>query len=312
MIRFYKNKTPQKGEIVVVSIKTNENSIITCDLLEYEGIEGVICRADVSRNKARVYNSLEEGKIIPVICLNVDVKENGTTYIDLNYVTMDKEQINHYKDRYDKILKIINIFSWIAGSSLEEFNDLEYSEYLNNPKIKYIVQNMLSDNLYMMTKDEICELFFENVYKLYEVLPSWTKCNTVPNFLEKMMERFPRPSISILLNINFQSSKCFGIKEIRKLSNNVTMAYQEFDKDINIEFSVLSTPLFRVVIKSDKINNTNYQQYYDIISSTINNFSNLDTLSQIVSCDINTSSGMKTEFKIISVETESVDEATTI
>ena len=307
MIRFYKNKTPQKGEIVVVSIKTHKNSIITCNLLEYSGIEGVICRADVSRNSARVYNSLEVGQIIPVICSDVDMKPTGEIYIDLNYVTMDKEQISHYKDRYEKILRIIQIFTWICGTSLPQFENVEYNDYINHPEIKAITSSILSDSLYKMTKDEIQELFFEDVYKLHKIASMWKVCSEIPGFSEKLMERFPKPKISIILQLNLQSSKCYGTNEIKILSKKVNDAYQSFDPNINLEFTVITVPTFRVAIKSDNIDNMNYQQYYDIINEIVESFSHLNSSVKIVSHNIETSTGTKLPLKIISVDTEIVE-----
>lgn len=307
MIRFYQNKTPQKGEIVIVSINSKENSLIKCKLLEYDGIEGVICRVDVSRNSAKIYNALEPGKIIPVICCDVNVNETRT-YIDLNYVTMDKQQIAHYKERYEKILKIINVFSWIAGSSSEEFDDIEHFEYLSNPKILKMVQAILSDSLYQMTKDEICELFFDNVYKLHEVAKTWKNCLEIPAFMEKLIERFPKPKINLAINLHFQTNKCLGVKQIKMFFDKIKTCYTSFDSKVNIDIVVLASPLFRLVVNSDNLIDKNYQQYFDIINGLVNDSSLLDC-PKIISCNVETSSGPKNQFKVINVFTEIVEES---
>jgi translation initiation factor 2 alpha subunit (eIF-2alpha) len=111
MIRLYSNKMPVSGEIVVVKITAFDDHtlIINASLLEYGGINGMICRTETSRNSAKRYKRLSVGKVIPVLCSAVDVKPNGDIFVDLNYVTFDKEQFYYIINdaSYNKLFKLI-------------------------------------------------------------------------------------------------------------------------------------------------------------------------------------------------------------
>jgi translation initiation factor 2 alpha subunit (eIF-2alpha) len=290
MIRFYNNIAPNKGETVVASITSTEGAYITCKLLEYEGIEGIICRAEVSRNTIKIYKSLKPGKIIPVICTEVDIKDNNI-YIDLNYVTMDKEQISHYIERYEQIQKIINIFTWIAGTCNPSFNNIEYNDYSNNKFIRKIIYNMLSDSLYKMTKDEIVDLFYNNTYKLHEEAVNWKLCNKVPMFLEKLFDKFPKPNLIINCVITITNTNCSGINEIKKILLNIENNILQFDKEATNNITIISSPMYRIIIKSNNITTINYYNYIDIINNIINNYNNNFINITITNYSIETNSG---------------------
>lgn len=272
MIRFYKNKTPQKGEVVVVCISNIDGPNITCSLLEYEGLQGMICRAEVSRNTMKAYKSLEPGKIIPTVCVAVDIKEDKT-FIDLQYVSMDKTQVKHYKDRYESILKIINAFTWIAGSSLDKFNDLNHNDYLQNEEIRKIVSDMMDDSIHTLTKDEIIEYFYTNVNKLHSEANNWKYCNTIPNFLNKLFERFPKPVLMISSVISIKTNKFNGLSFIKsnllKLEECIKLLDNKALIDIKLLKSSEQIPEFKLTINSDIINENTLDTFKDNISKFV-------------------------------------------
>lgn len=308
MIRFYKNETPVKGETVVVCIKDCSTNNIICELLEYNCMEGMICRADVSRNSTKVFRSLEPGKIIPVICSDVDIK-GDRKYIDLSYATFDKTQIAHYKERYEKIIKIINIFSWIIGSSMDEFKDLEYDEYMSNSKIRSLINTIMSDSLHKMTKDEIIDTFFENTNKLHNEASSWKINEIVPNFMKKLLDKFPKPVFAMNIGISLTSKRSNGIAHIQEFFVHLNELIVKIDDKAVVTLTLESSPQYKLIIKSERITEMNFNTYFESIKNLVDNTNNRFITCKITDSKIEACNGVKIPEKIINVETGLINKA---
>ncbi len=291
MIRLYSNKMPVPGEVVVVRITAYDDHtlIINASLLEYGGLNGMICRAEVSRNSAKQYKRLTVGKVIPVLCSAVDVKPDGTIYVDLNYVTFDKEQYDHYIERYNRFSKIVDSFTWIAAMNLGKLDDVEHDKLIENPEIYALVKKIMKNTLHTLTKDEIDELFFKHTIKLHkEFVPIWKEQIPIDDFDGKMLARFSLPNMKIDLDIEFSSLGCNGVKKLQTFCANFdTFIKEQFDNP-SIVFYNLTSPHFRFTISSSTISDEKCVAFEEL---TRNYFETITTenpqiKSSVVSCKL--------------------------
>jgi len=256
MIRLYSNKMPVSGEIVVVRITAFDDHtlIINASLLEYGGINGMICRTETSRNSAKRYKRLSVGKVIPVLCSAVDVKPNGDIFVDLNYVTFDKEQYDHYIERYNRFSKLVDSFTWMTAMHLGKLDDIEYDKLIEDPDIYDLVKKIIKTTLHTLTKDEIDELFFKQTIKLHrEYIPIWKEHIPIDDFEGKMLIRFPLPNMKIDLDILFSSLGCNGVKKLQTFCENFDTFIKEQLDNSSITFYNLTSPHFRFNISSPSI-----------------------------------------------------------
>lgn len=256
MIRFYNNKAPVPGEIVVVKITAfdDQTLVINASLLEYGGLNGMICRAEVSRNSAKQYKRLTVGKIIPVLCSNVSEKTDGSIYVDLNYVTFDKDQFNHYVERYNRFMRIIDSYTWIVASHLNKTTDIEHNKLLEDSSVYNLVKSIVELTMHTLTKDEIDELFFKQTSRLHKNYVSNWK-NHIPieveDFANKMLIRFPLPNIKIEVDIQFSSFGCNGVKQLQHFCNNFeTFLKEKNNNTVSVTFANMTSPHYRFIIMS--------------------------------------------------------------
>jgi translation initiation factor 2 alpha subunit (eIF-2alpha) len=264
MVRFYKDHTPSKGETVVVKITDCSNNI-TCELLEYDNLQGMICKADVSRNTVKKYNSLSNGKIIPVIVSDI-IKKDNEIFIDLNYVVFDKEQESHYLGRYDKIQKIIKIFTQIAGSYILS-DDCSYEDYYYNEDVLRMVKRMVKSSIHNLSKDEIINMFYENIYLLHETVASWNINDYIIDFNNKLLRYFPKPKLRLIISISINTIRSFGIKFIKKACLDITNDILKLDDSATVNINLIATPEYRIEINSSIMDETNIFEYYNTILS---------------------------------------------
>ena len=312
MVRFYKNKYPIKGENVVVCIIDNSTINIKCSLLEYNCIEAMICRAEVSRMTSKAFKKLKPGDIIPVVCAEVSIKhedDKELVYIDLNYVAMDKDLAKHYKDRYDKIQRIVNFFAELVGSD-NKYSHLIRDEYLLNEDISKTIKLMVKESLHKMSKDEIESLFYENTIQLHEVAKQWTYCNSVPNFMDRLIKKFPQPSILLVIQFSLNTTKSFGIRTIKNTCNNILSQFKTYDDISDVQINLLAIPNYRLVIKSPNMSEQNMTTYFSYLQEIFTNLctSNNDLNINIFTHSFETSNGNKLNTKTIDVLTEVLDD----
>ena len=296
MVRFYNNKYPVKGENVIVSIDDNSSINIKCSLLEYNNIQGMICSVDKSRWTSRELKKLKVGDIIPVLCSEVSVIKDKDTnkdmvYVDLIYAAMDKERIKCYKDRFEKIQRIITFFSDLLESTDESEN--------SSAKLKSIVK----ESLHTMTKDEIVSLFYNNTTELHKIASTWMNCNLIPNFMDKLIKKFPRPAITINLIVEMTCIKSFGVQTIKNTCKNISDRMIAYDDQINFTIRLVSIPNYQIIIKSSKLTENNVKSYFSQVCTNIMEYNESDLVITIRERSIDSSNEMK-----IDVLTEDVEE----
>ena len=96
----YKEKFPEVDEVVMVQVKSIAEMGAYVQLLEYNGIEGMILLSELTRRRIRSVSKLiKVGRVEPVMVLRVD-KEKG--YIDLSKRRVSPEDVAACEEKYNK------------------------------------------------------------------------------------------------------------------------------------------------------------------------------------------------------------------
>jgi len=111
--RYYENQYPDIEEVVMVNVKSIAEVGAYVSLLEYNGIEGMVLKSELSRRRIRSVNKLiRVGRNEVVMVLRVD-KEKG--YIDLSKRRVSPEDIAKCEDRYNKAKAVHRILRQVAS-----------------------------------------------------------------------------------------------------------------------------------------------------------------------------------------------------
>ena len=298
MVRFYNNKYPAKGENIIVRIDDNSSINIKCSLLEYNDIEGMICSVDKSRWTSKSLKKLKVGDIIPVLCSDVFVKkelDNEVVYIDLIYAAMEKERIKCYKDRFEKIQRIIMFFSDLVESTDEIFSQKE---------IDSKVKAMVKESLHTMSKDEIVSLFYNNITELHKVALTWSYCNSISDFMEKIVKKFPKPDITLNVTVEMSCTQSFGTKTIKDTCKLISDKMKIYDDQVEFSIKLIAIPNYQIIIKSAILMEQNVKTYFNHLCTNIMECE-IDGLTiNIKQHSIDTSNEMKIEFLTEDIEND--------
>ena len=120
--RMYKEKFPEVDEVVMVQVKSIAEMGAYVQLLEYNGIEGMILLSELTRRRIRSVSKLiKVGRVEPVMVLRVD-KEKG--YIDLSKRRVSPEDVAACEEKYNKSKMVHSILRHVSettpGQTLEE------------------------------------------------------------------------------------------------------------------------------------------------------------------------------------------------
>jgi len=120
--RYYENEYPEPEECVVVQVKNIEAMGAYVQLLEYNGVEGMILLSELSRRRIRSVNRLiRVGRNEIVMVLRVD-KEKG--YIDLSKRRVSPDDIQACEERFQKSKMVHGILAHTAKVLNYEISDL--------------------------------------------------------------------------------------------------------------------------------------------------------------------------------------------
>lgn len=119
--RFYENRFPAVGEVVMVVVRDITEVGAYVSLLEYDGMEGMVLLSELSRKRIRSINKLiRVGRQEIVAVLRVD-EDKG--YIDLSKRKVEPSDVKKCEDRYNKAKVVHSVLRHVAEQhklSLEE------------------------------------------------------------------------------------------------------------------------------------------------------------------------------------------------
>lgn len=127
MTRFYKNRFPKIGDVVMTKISEIHPNFAYVQLLEYDNAIGIIVASEVS---TKLYKAMSRfltiGKLQPALVINVDENKG---YIDLSKRLISPEEADLCEAKFKQNSQIINISNRIAQ--------------LLNVELEWILENWL-------------------------------------------------------------------------------------------------------------------------------------------------------------------------
>jgi len=116
--RFYEEKYPAVGDIVMAQIKSVADNGAYMSLLEYGGIEGMIVFTEFSMKRIRSANKhIKIGKMEVVEVLRVDYDKG---YIDLSKKRLSAQEIEQCHNKYNKSKTVHSILKYAAEVEKED------------------------------------------------------------------------------------------------------------------------------------------------------------------------------------------------
>eukprot|EP01006_Ploeotia_vitrea_P051106 TRINITY_DN67527_c8_g13_i1.p1 TRINITY_DN67527_c8_g13~~TRINITY_DN67527_c8_g13_i1.p1 ORF type:complete len:340 (+),score=68.99 TRINITY_DN67527_c8_g13_i1:59-1021(+) len=110
--RYYEKKYPELEDIVVVRVTNISDTAAYVQLLEYNGIEGMIPLSELSRRRIRSVNKhIRVGKTEFVQVFRVDSNKG---YIDLSKKKVNAEDVKPCEVRYNKARDVYSIMKHVA------------------------------------------------------------------------------------------------------------------------------------------------------------------------------------------------------
>ncbi|KAL3650432.1 hypothetical protein CASFOL_006835 [Castilleja foliolosa] len=123
--RMYEAKYPEVDHVVMIQVKSMEDSGAYVSLLEYNNIEGMILFSELSR----ISSLIKVGRIEPVRVLRVD-KEKG--YIDLSKRLVSEDDIRGCEEKFNKSTLVHTILLHVAETlKLDLEMSLVISSYIH-------------------------------------------------------------------------------------------------------------------------------------------------------------------------------------
>ncbi|KAH0472284.1 MAG: uncharacterized protein KVP18_004857 [Porospora cf. gigantea A] len=124
-LRFYEQKYPQVDEVVQVKVNAIQDVGAYGTLLEYNNLEGMILKSELSKRRFRSVNKLiKVGRVECVMVVRVDAEKG---YIDLSKKRVSLEDIALCEDRYSKSKKVQQTIRHVAATfdiPVERLNEL--------------------------------------------------------------------------------------------------------------------------------------------------------------------------------------------
>lgn len=120
--RMYEQKLPSVDELVIVKVIKVEEQGATCQLLEYDNLEGMLPCTQYSKHYVRSIRKLiKPGRQYVLSVMNVDTEKN---YIDLSKKHVTKEEIEKTNDRFKKSCYVHTFLSNLARHNNIELVEL--------------------------------------------------------------------------------------------------------------------------------------------------------------------------------------------
>jgi translation initiation factor 2 subunit 1 len=242
MVRFYRQKYPDIGEIVMVEISKITQTGVYAKLLEYDDIVGLITINELSKRRIRsIHQYVRLEKKCCAAVFRVD-EEKGYLDLSLRIVTMEDRRTCEERWRISK--QINTIFRAVADNL-----DIHISR---------LYEDVLWD-LYEEEGENALEVLALALGNYKQFCQKWKIPKSIIEELEKALQHhFTIFPVYIVKRIELTCFTCNGIDAIKAA---VEDALIEHDPDKNIRVLVENIPIYRVCITDDikvgpqKINN---------------------------------------------------------
>ncbi|EGD74441.1 eukaryotic translation initiation factor 2 subunit 1 [Salpingoeca rosetta] len=226
--RFYKNKFPELEDVVMVEVKSIAEMGAYVELLEYDGVEGMILLSELSRRRIRSINKLVRvGKTEAVVVLRVD---EGRGYIDLSKRRVSPDEVAKCENRYSEAKIVNSILRTVAdatGYDLEELYEKTAWKLEEGDK---------PGSSYQAFKKAIVE-----TPELFDTfgLPE----NVKEKLVEKVKHRLMPNTVKIRAEVDAQ---CYAYEGIEAVKSALKAGLEESTDDFKIQINLIAPPTYKI------------------------------------------------------------------
>jgi translation initiation factor 2 subunit 1 len=175
--RFYKNKYPEVGTIVMVKIMEKNEYGYGVKLLEYNNILGFITMSELIKHKMRKKNVVKINDELPLYVLFVDVNKK---YINLSKTKLLQENVDQFISNYRFRTNLNKLGVEIYNLSKKYINDITVKDVMSNTIWKlYETYNVDENNNYE-------QIYNETVRKL-DKLDNILECDIISKELSEKL-----------------------------------------------------------------------------------------------------------------------------
>ncbi|OWA50111.1 putative Eukaryotic translation initiation factor 2 subunit 1 [Hypsibius exemplaris] len=149
--RYYAQKLPELDDVVLVNVRSIQEMGVYVDLLEYDGIEGMIPLAELSRRRIRSINKLVSvGRNEFAAVIRVD-KDKG--YIDLSRRRVSEEDVAKASAKLARMKTVRSILGQVAENL--HYNTVYQLEELHSRRPGISTRNTKSRRVHMMSSSKL-------------------------------------------------------------------------------------------------------------------------------------------------------------
>ena len=235
MNRFFKDKYPSIGDIVVARIDEINQVCVECFLLEYQ-VKSTMQLSEISRRKIRSINKLiKKGGIYYLEVLQVDATKG---YIDLSKKRITEQDIECGKEKYNKSKLVNSILTGISKNCNIPVIEL-YPKLVWNISLKEEYQH-------------ISDLYIASINNIH-LLDSFSIDPELKKLLIQNIQKYMFPK-----HFNFQSRvkvTCFDYQGIDAIKKALSKGKQFGTTEYPINITLYGTPIYLLTCKDNKYNN---------------------------------------------------------
>jgi translation initiation factor 2 subunit 1 len=234
-MRFYKPKTPQVDDIVMVKIKQITELGVYAELLEFDNLLGFIQLSELSKgnHSLKKYKiPVTEGKIEICTVLSIDKNQN----IDLSKRRVQKKEIAAFQMKFNECKTVHSILRHVSEVSKIEFSSL--LEEICWPLYEDPKYNFHAFNAFLMAINEP-EIFVHIDYAVRGIL------------LEQIKFKLTPPTIKIKTEIQITCYTEEGIDAIKAALKEGEKISTEENK---IKIQLISSPDYIITTATSDVN----------------------------------------------------------
>lgn len=246
--RFYENKFPAEGEVVMGKVlRVEDQTGAYVSLLEYNNTEALIMASEYSRKRTKsVQKLIKVGKREPLLVINVD-QEKG--FVDLSRKRVNPEDIKKWEKRYNLHLKIHNIMKQTAASLNEDLINL-YQRVTWPLGKKYTAES----NVAGAVTQKIYEAFMISLQDPDQVfsqidIDDKTKELLIQNISKRMKEVV----LKVCWTFEVTCYQFEGIDAIKAALKESLLAMEDKKNDMDLNVRLIKSPLFECSTHTSKI-----------------------------------------------------------
>jgi translation initiation factor 2 subunit 1 len=265
--RMYENEYPEIGDIIIVKVTSINELGAYVNLLEYNNINGIIMKTELSRKRIKSINKfIRVNRVEIVNVINID-KERG--YIDLSKKKILPEEIKNMQIKWNKtktVALVMKDLAMLSKINIEELYELfcwslykQYTHAYNAFKL-------------ILTQPEILDEYFD----LSTLDEKYNKIKELLIYVIK--KRFTSKFIKFKSELEISCLSFRGIESIKEALSDGVSYFNEIVKSYDIKpelfINLKTPPIFIITINCNSTNQIEVSNLKNILISVIDVISN--------------------------------------